>query len=264
MTTNKHTLRERLRGGGTLIGTFVAISHPIAVEISGSAGFDFVTIDAEHAQIDRGKIEEMVRAADAVGTQSIVRVPGVKDEWIAAALDAGASGVLVPRVSTAEQARAAVAATRYPPAGQRGVGPGRASLYGSRLPEYVAKANDSLLLAVQIETVEGVANAEEIAAVEGIDLLFIGPGDLSVSLAAHSTLGKAGLEVAITDVIEAGSRRGCPVGLFLPAPERLDEWLRRGLQLFIVSADSQFLQAGATATAAICREVLSRARGAAK
>src|SRR5712675_1704594 len=98
---DKLTLRNSLRNGATLAGTFAAIPHPVAVEIAAAAGFDFVTIDAEHAQIDRGKIEEMVRAADAVNVPAIVRVPGVESVWIAAALDAGASGVLVPRVSTA-------------------------------------------------------------------------------------------------------------------------------------------------------------------
>ena len=105
-------------------------------------------------------------------------------EAIAAALDSGARGVLVPRVSTAAQAAAAVKAARYPPLGERGVGPGRAAGYGYRIPEYLAGANAEIVVAVQVETAEGLANVEAIAATEGVDVVFVGPGDLSVSIDA--------------------------------------------------------------------------------
>lgn len=137
--------RKKCIGFDRAIGTFCAIPHPVAVEVIATAGFDFLCIDWEHSQIGRERIEDLVRAADVHGTPAMVRVPGHAPEWIAAALDAGAAGVLVPRISTAAQAKAAVSATRYPPLGERGVGPGRASGYGYRIPDYLASANESLV-----------------------------------------------------------------------------------------------------------------------
>jgi len=176
--------RGRCTGGEVTIGTFAAIPHPVAIEVTAASGVDFICIDWEHAQIGRERIEDLVRAADVHGVPAMVRVPGHEPESIAAVLDAGAAGVLVPRVSTAEQARAAVQATRYPPVGARGVGPGRAAAYGYRIPDYLASANENLLLAIQVETAEGLANIDAIAAVDGVDVIFIGPGDLSVSIDA--------------------------------------------------------------------------------
>ncbi len=152
--------REKCIGKASLIGTFAAIPHPVAVEVTAQAGLDFICIDWEHAQIARETIENLVRAADVHAVPAMVRVPGHAPEAIAAALDSGARGVLVPRVSTATQAQAAVKATRYPPLGERGVGPGRAAGYGYRIPEYLAAANAEIVVAVQVETAEGLANVD--------------------------------------------------------------------------------------------------------
>ena len=130
--------RQKCLAKAKLIGTFAAIPHPVAVEVTARSGLDFLCIDWEHAQIARDTIENMVRASDVHHVPAMVRVPGHGQEAIAAALDSGAQGVLVPRVSTAAQALAAVKAARYPPLGERGVGPGRAAGYGYRIFEYLA------------------------------------------------------------------------------------------------------------------------------
>ncbi|TIU32071.1 MAG: 4-hydroxy-2-oxovalerate aldolase, partial [Mesorhizobium sp.] len=135
-----------------LVGSFAAIPHAVAIEVMAQSGLDFLCIDWEHAQISRDLVEGMVRAADVHRVPTMVRVPGHGSEAIAAALDSGAQGVLVPRVSSAGQAMMAVQASRYPPAGERGVGPGRAAGYGYRIPEYLAAANDRTVVAVQVET----------------------------------------------------------------------------------------------------------------
>ena len=118
------------------------------------------------AQIARDQIENLVRACDVHGVPAMVRVPGHAPEEIAAALDSGARGILVPRVSTAAQAAAVVKASRYPPEGERGVGPGRATGYGYRIFDYLAEANSSIVVAVQVETAEGLANVDKIAATD--------------------------------------------------------------------------------------------------
>ena len=239
--------QERCTGGEVTIGTFAAIPHPVAIEVTASAGVDFICIDWEHAQISRERIEDLVRAADVHGVPAMVRVPGHAAESIAAALDAGAAGVLVPRVSTAEQARAAVQATRYPPVGARGVGPGRAAAYGYRIPDYLAAANKSLLLAIQVETAEGLANIDAIAAVDGVDVIFIGPGDLSVSIDAMGPAGAKKLNAAIETIAKAAIRAGRTVGIFRPSPDDIGTWAHSGIRFFILASDTMFLGASVAA-----------------
>lgn len=239
--------RNRVRGRQPTAGTFLAIPHPVAVEVTARAGLDFVCIDWEHSQIGRERIEDLVRAAEVAGAPAIVRVPGHAAEPVAAALDAGAAGVLVPRVSSADEAREAVSAVRYPPVGARGAGPGRASRYGYDIAGYIAKANASLLLAVQVETAAGVDNIEAIASVEEVDLVFIGPGDLSVSLGAFGPEGKDRLEAAITRVVEACSKAGKAVGIFRPDAGDIERWRKAGISFFVIGSDTMFLGAAAAA-----------------
>jgi len=235
--------RGRCTDGATTVGTFAAIPHPVAIEVTAAAGVDFICIDWEHAQISRERIEDLVRAADVHGVPAMVRVPGHAPEAIAAVLDAGAAGVLVPRVSTADQARAAVQATRYPPIGARGVGPGRAAAYGYRIPDYLSAANKQLLLAIQVETAEGLSNIDAIAAVDGVDVIFIGPGDLSVSIDAMGPAGAKKLNEAIEKIAKAAIHAGRTAGIFRPSPDDIGTWAKTGIRFFILASDTMFLGA---------------------
>lgn len=239
--------RTACLGHQRLIGTFAAIPHPVAVEITASAGVDFLCIDGEHAQIGRELIENMIRASDVHRIPAMVRVPGHAPESIAGALDAGAAGVLVPRVSTVAQAEAAVLATRYPPVGERGVGPGRAAGYGYRIPDYLKRANDGIVLAIQIETAEGLANVEEIVSVEGVDVIFIGPGDLSVSIDALGPSGAERLEAAIVKITDASRKAGKAVGIFRPSPDDIGKWSKAGISFYLLASDAMFLGASVAA-----------------
>ncbi|OCI91331.1 4-hydroxy-2-oxovalerate aldolase [Rhizobium sp. AC27/96] len=245
-----------------LIGTFAAIPHPVVIEVTAASGVDFLCIDWEHSQISRERIEDLIRAADVHRVPAMVRVPGHAAEDIAAVLDAGAAGVLVPRVSTAEQARAAVKATRYPPLGARGVGPGRAAAYGYRIPDYLAKANSELVLAIQVETAEGLANIADIASVEGIDLIFIGPGDLSVSIDAMGPAGKEKLDAAIQTIAKTALSAGRAVGIFRPSPDDVGAWSAAGISFFLVASDTMFLGASLAAgvTEAKSQNAISRSK----
>ena len=246
--------RGRCTGGDIVIGTFAAIPHPVAIEVTAAAGVDFICIDWEHAQIGRERIEDLVRAADVHSVPAMVRVPGHAPESIAAALDAGAAGVLVPRVSTAEQARAAVQATRYPPVGARGVGPGRAAAYGYRIPDYLKSANENLLLAIQVETAEGLANIDAITAVDGVDVIFIGPGDLSVSIDAMGPDGAERLDAAIETIANAAIRAGRTSGIFRPSPDDIGTWAQSGIRFFILASDTMFLGASLAAGVMAARD----------
>ena len=250
--------RQKCIGKQSLVGSFAAIPHAVAVEVMAQSGLDFLCIDWEHAQISRDTIENMIRAADLHRVPAMVRVPGHQPEAIAAALDSGAQGVLVPRISTAAQALAAVRACRYPPQGERGVGPGRAAGYGYRIPEYIADANARTVVAVQVETAEGLANIEAIAAVDGIDVIFVGPGDLSVSIDAIGAKDADKLNAAIRTIIGAAIAHDRTAGIFCASPQPVGHWAAIGASFVILASDTMFLGAGAAANYAAARAELAR------
>jgi 4-hydroxy-2-oxoheptanedioate aldolase len=250
--------RQNCMGKANLVGSFAAIPHPVAVEVMAMSGLDFLCIDWEHAQISRDIIETMVRAADVHRVPAIVRVPGLSPEAIQAALDSGAQGVLVPRVSTPAQAAMAVKASRYPPRGERGVGPGRAAGYGYRIPEYLAGANDRIVVAVQVETAEGLANIEAIADVDGVDVIFVGPGDLSVSIDAIGPKGADKLADAIRRIIGVTIAHNKISGIFCANPQAIGQWAAIGASFFVLASDTIFLGAGAAANYAGARAELAR------
>ena len=204
---------------------------------------DFICVDGEHSQIGRGDWENLFRAGEVHGVPVMARVPGKAPEALAGVLDAGARGVMVPMVSTAEEARAVVSACRYPPEGRRGVGPGRASGYGYRIPDYLAAANRSVLVTIQVENAEGLANIDSIAAVEGIDVIFIGPGDLGVSLAALDDPGKPSLGEAIARIAGACGAQNRTCGIFRPDTSDLAAQAGLGIRFFIVASDAMLLTA---------------------
>lgn len=250
-------MKSRIRADVPLIGSFVSIAHPAVVEILAGAGFEFVCIDSEHGVFDPKDVEEMIRAGDAAEVPVLVRVPGVGPE-IGRALDSGAVGVIVPRVESAADAVAAVAAVNYPPVGSRGAGPGRASSYGRTLGTYLGAANDVVACIVQIETQTGLDNLDEILAVEGIDLAFIGPGDLSVSLGVQG--GTAPHEAAILRIHQAATARGIPSGIFAMTADDARAWGAHGIRFFLVAGDLAFLASGAEAAAAKAREAVGSTR----
>ncbi|ESY93787.1 MULTISPECIES: HpcH/HpaI aldolase/citrate lyase family protein [unclassified Mesorhizobium] len=251
-------IRQNCIGKANLVGSFAAIPHPVAVEVMAMSGLDFLCIDWEHAQISRDIIETMVRAADVHRVPAMVRVPGLSPEAIQAALDSGAQGVLVPRVSTPAQAAMAVKASRYPPRGERGVGPGRAAGYGYRIPEYLAGANDRIVVAVQVETAEGLANIEAIADVDGVDVIFVGPGDLSVSIDAIGPKGADKLADAIRRIIGVTIAHNKISGIFCANPQAIGQWAAIGASFFVLASDTIFLGAGAAANYAGARAELAR------
>ncbi|TPJ44785.1 HpcH/HpaI aldolase/citrate lyase family protein [Mesorhizobium sp. B2-5-13] len=250
--------RQKCIGKSSLVGSFAAIPHPVAVEVMALSGLDFLCIDWEHAQISRDMIESMVRAADVHRVPAMVRVPGHAPEAIQAALDSGAQGVLVPRVSTPAQAAMAVKASRYPPRGERGVGPGRAAGYGYRIPEYLAGANERTVVAIQVETVEGLANIDAIAAVEGVDVVFVGPGDLSVSIDVIGPKGAEKLADAIRRIIGVTIAHDKTSGIFCASSQTVGQWAAVGASFFVLASDTMFLGAGAAANHAAARAELAR------
>src|SRR5260221_455705 len=166
--------------GQPAFGTFMGLGSTLGAEQLAHTGFDWLVIDQEHGAIDAALTQALLQAISTTETVPLIRVPSVQADWIGRALDAGAYGVIVPSVNTRAEAEAAVRATRYPPLGERGIGGSRTRLYGG--DDYGQHANEEILLIAQIEHRDGVANAEQILSVPGIDAYFIGPGDLCARL----------------------------------------------------------------------------------
>lgn len=244
MRTN--AVKQKLSAGEAVAGIFCNLPSPASVEMLGIMGYDFVIIDAEHGAMDLETCESMVRAADATGIVPIVRVAINLPQNILRYLDAGALGVQIPMVNTREEAERVVASTKYPPLGKRGLAVTRASGFGVGipLPEYVELANRETLVIVQVETKEALARVDEIASVDQVDLVFLGPTDLSAAL-GHA--GQATHPEVIAAIEEAGQailRAGKAVGTIARDLEAYTHWREHGFQYLTTGLTSFIAEAG--------------------
>ncbi len=237
--------KRRLAGGDPLIGMWVASASPTIAEICAGSGLDWLLIDSEHAPNNLLSILPQLQAVAPYPVTPVVRPPTGDPVQIKQLLDAGAEVLLVPMVESAEQARQLVAATRYPPAGIRGVGAAlaRASRW-NRIEDYLSKADDDVSLLVQVESRAGLDALEDICAVDGVDGVFIGPADLAASL---GRLGRpdhpevvAAVESAIATIVKSGKAAG--VNAFAEALAR--SYLDLGVQFILVGADVALMVRG--------------------
>lgn len=241
------TVRDAIRDREPVTATWVSIGHPAIAELSSALDFDLVFLDTEHASTSVETLENMLRGVAAGGDAApIVRVPWNDQVRIKRALDAGAQGVMAPMIDTREEAESFVAAVRYPPAGNRGVAPVRASGYVTEFEEYVETANERILTIAQIETERGVKNAGGIAAVEDLDALFVGPADLSTALGHFGRPDHKEVDDAIESVVEAAHDEGTAVGTIATDPEDIPHWMDRGMDFLVVGLDVGYLAEGAS------------------
>lgn len=238
-------MREQLRKA-PLVGTFVNIPHPASVEILGRAGFKAVCLDSEHSIYDLKEISEGIRAAEGAGTLPLVRVPG-PGPVISQVLDAGAAGVIVPRVSSAEEARSAVSFALYPPLGGRGVGLARASSYGADAAQAAANPDHGGYVIAQIETAAGLADLDAICSVEGLDMIMVGPYDLAASMGEEmwSEIHAS----TVREILSRAQKHGLATALFVTSPEQLADFAGLDVGLFLLSADVLMLAQGAAVLA---------------
>lgn len=241
-------LRDQLAAGESPVGSWVSLGSPAAAEVAGGLSFDFVVVDTEHTPLSVESAGELVRAVDAAGdTDTVVRVPENDPTQVKRALDLGASGVMAPKIESAAAAEALVDATRYPPAGSRGVAGSRANDYGAHLDEYFESANDSVAVVPQIESAAGVEHADEIAAVDGVDTLFMGPADLSADLGCFGAYDDPTFLDALDRILAAGESAGVPVGTLATGPTEIGAWHDRGIDYLIAGTDIGYLRQGARA-----------------
>lgn len=250
-----HVLR-RWRAGEATLGGWLAIGNAYTAELMGMLGFDWLAIDLQHGQIGFDDLHQLLPAISATPALPLVRVPWNAPDQIMKALDAGAFGVIVPMVNSAAEARAAVAACRYPPLGQRSFGPIRAALHAGR--GYAREANSQLACVVMIETAEALAAIDEILAVEGIDAIYIGPSDLGLSR-GRSPRGDDDDPEHLADVahiLAAARRHGVAAGIHCSSLEFAQRWLEAGFVMVTVGSDSGFLSRAAAADLAAARRSL--------
>lgn len=225
------SLKKRLNNGDKLIGTWTEGSSETAVEILGLAGFDFVIIDNEHGCHTNPNLNALVRAAEVRNMAPIIRVPGpYVEDYIKKALDMGASGILVPNITNREDAELSVRYSKFAPLGNRGCCPYlRSNYYGTKYGtiDYYAEANDEVTTILLIENIEAVKNFEEIITVDGIDAIFIGPVDLSVSMGIPGQLDNEELVDAINYMIDKSHKNGIKIGMFCDGAERVLKWINK-------------------------------------
>jgi 2-keto-3-deoxy-L-rhamnonate aldolase RhmA len=238
-------LKSRLAAGKPLIGTFVKTPSPMVSEVLGKTDLDLVCLDAEHSPFDRLVQDQCLHALAAAGMPALVRVPSAAHEHILNALDCGASGVVIPHVTSAKQARDLVKAVHFGSGGRGYAGSTRAAGYTTTpMQTHLQASAAQSVLVVQIEDVEAVDAIDEIAAVEGVDCLFIGRIDLTVALGAASPDDPVVVE-AVERICKSAVAAGRPVGMFLSNIAELDRWQAQGASLFLLSSDHGFLLQGA-------------------
>ena len=236
-TAFPNRLRQQLKAGERLIGCWLSLGSPITTEVVGVAGFDWLLLDAEHAPNDVLSLIPQLMALKDSPSAPVVRPPWNDTVLIKRLLDAGCHNFLIPFVETAAQARAAVAATRYPPAGVRGVSVSqRGNRYGS-VPDYFAQVNEQITVVVQIESRAGVAAAADIAAVEGIDALFIGPGDLAAAYGHLGNPAHAEVQQAVQQVHQAARGAGKATGILATVEADARRYLDMGMNFVAVGSD---------------------------
>jgi 4-hydroxy-2-oxoheptanedioate aldolase len=236
------SLKQRLERGETAVGTFVNVDSPAVTEAATLAGLDFAVIDQEHGPLTAETTLSMSATAERGGGAPIVRVRGNQAPEIQRALDVGAAGVQVPQVESREDAEAAVNAARFEPDGRRGLNPYvRAGEYGGT-EDYTTEQNESTLVIVHVEGQAGLDNLDEVLAVEGIDVVFLGPYDLSQALGVPGAVTSDAVVETMEDVCERAQDAGKIVGAYADTPAIANQWIDVGVQYVAVSVDCALLK----------------------
>ena len=241
------SLKSRIASGKALLGTFLKTPHPHIVEVLASSGLDCICIDAEHAPFDRRDIDVCVMAARAGDMPVLVRTPTSAADHILNALDCGADGVLVPHVRSAVEARAVALSARYASDGRGYAGSSRAAGYGAvSMPVHKTASAARTVVIAQIEDAEALDEIDAIAAVDGIDALFVGRIDLTVSLGCESP-DDAEVVSAVERIVAACVAAKRPVGMFVSRTGDVAMWREKGATLFLLGSDHGFIREGAKA-----------------
>ena len=244
---------DAIRGGKPQIGVLATFDSPEVCELLAAAGYDWLFVDMEHATLSAQAVQRMAMAAQGRGAKVIVRVPEGTPGWIKQALELGSDGVIVPLVNSEEDALRAVKAAKYSPIGERSVGIARAHGYGATFAEYVASANASVALVLQIEHRAAVESLDAILSVEGFDAVFIGPYDLSGSMNKLGKVSDPEVVAAIDGIKKAAVAAGIPFGIFVGNAGGVAKELESGASFVAVGIDSMLLSKAASESLTLSR-----------
>lgn len=235
-------IRKKLRNGGHSIGSWMQIPHSSIAEIMGQAGYDWVAVDMEHGAISAHQLPDIFRALELGNTLPLARLAQGNTKDCKQALDAGAGGVIIPMIDSAEQLENVRDAVRWPPAGKRGVAFSRANLFGEYFEQYMDEAQQPLLIAM-IENVNAVNNLENILQVEGLDAILIGPYDLSASMGITANFEHPNFIAQMLKIKLISDKFEIPCGIHVvePSADVVDEKLTDGYRFLAYSMDSVFL-----------------------
>jgi len=253
----KLSLKSNLQQGKISLGSWITLGHAGIAEIFARAGFEWLVIDLEHSTISIEQAGELVRTIDLAGTAPLVRLTSNDVNQVKRLMDAGAHGIVVPNVNTAQEAKAAVTATRYAPVGRRGVGLARAQGYGPGFKDYLEWQKDGPVVIVQIEHQSALDHLEDIFAVPGVDGFIIGPYDLSCSMNIPGEFERPEFIAAMRHILRAGLRAGCPAGLHIVEPDvdRLRQVIDEGYRFIAYSVDIRMLDVSARIGVQIAKEM---------
>jgi 2-keto-3-deoxy-L-rhamnonate aldolase RhmA len=230
-----NNLKTRLKNGESVVGTMINLfDNPDIVKILKVCGFDYFIVDCEHGSIDYSSVAGLFGMARAIGMPGLIRIPEVKREVVLKYMEAGAAGILLPNTETVEQAKALVEYSKYAPMGDRGVSLLRPHSDYENVPnavDYMKKTNEETILMVQIESLKGVENIDNLLDVEGIDAAFIGPNDLSQSMGIMGQTNHPMFIEAIEKVIRSAKERNKFSGIHMMATEPLKKWIDKGMTL---------------------------------
>ncbi|WP_251445722.1 HpcH/HpaI aldolase family protein [Vermiculatibacterium agrestimuris] len=241
------SFKERIQNNEMVLGAFLSeIPAPNLTRLMQAAGLDYVVVDCEHGYFDYSQVAALAAVAGGVGFPLIVRAPHISRECIQKYLDAGVDGILIPMLNTPQQAEELVRFGKYAPQGERGISTMRphSNYNPGKLSEYTQKANGRTMFFAQIETVQSVENAQRIAAVDGIDGLFVGPNDLACALGCTGNFDTPEMEAALAKVVAAGKAAGKPTGVIASNPAFLRHWQAQGMTLFSCDSELGLLKKG--------------------
>jgi 2-keto-3-deoxy-L-rhamnonate aldolase RhmA len=234
-------LREKLASGQPVFGLWVTLESPSVTEMAVALGLDWVVIDAEHGQLDWREIVEHLRAAVRGSTVALVRVADLDRGLFKRTLDIGADGVVVPWIETEDQLRRAVAFSRYPPEGCRGIGAERATAWGECVVEHAAEANEHILVVPIIESVRAVESIGRMSQVDGVEIFFFGPADFSASAGFRGQWEGPGVGAQLLALKDTIRLAGKHCGVMAAGPANLAERLQQGFQMIALGLDASLL-----------------------
>lgn len=239
----KNWVRAKLRNGEPTIGCFLGLGSPQVAELLAHAGYDWLILETEHSAVDIERVEHMMMAMGGSNALPFVRVATAEPIAIQRALDAGAMGIMVPMVRTADEAQAIVDNTRYPPSGKRGFGPLRASRYMNQAHDYFREANENILVSLILETKDALDRLDEITSVPGLDGIFVGPFDLCLSLGLDPfEQPHAEIEEWLERLVDLSRRHGVAAGIGCDSPEDLQRRRDQGFTFLAYGTDYSLLQ----------------------